>query len=216
MTAQTFELNHCYNMDCMEAMAAFPNDYFDLAVVDPPYFSGPERRGFYGSKVSRIGVHRDYPVSPAWEVPGKEYFDELTRVSRHYIIWGCNYFSYGFAPGRIVWDKCNQATSFSDCEIAATDLLKTIRLFRYMWSGSDMRAQGAACFRFPIINRRAGSMPAVRTRKEDNYGNQMLDPGLPAGKTGIRCGRRSSFADAHRQHHAVAGHSGSRGGGTAA
>lgn len=131
MTAQTFELNHCYNMDCMEAMAAFPNDYFDLAVVDPPYFSGPERRGFYGSKVSRIGVHRDYPVSPAWEVPGKEYFDELTRVSRHYIIWGCNYFSYGFAPGRIVWDKCNQATSFSDCEIAATDLLKTIRLFRY-------------------------------------------------------------------------------------
>lgn len=75
-----------------------------------------------------------------------------------------------------------------------------------------MRAQGAACFRFPIINRRAGSMPAVRTRKEDNYGNQMLDPGLPAGKTGIRCGRRSSFADAHRQHHAVAGHSGSEGG----
>lgn len=45
-----------------------------------------------------------------------------------------------------------------------------------------MRAQGAACFRFPIINRRTGSMPAVRTRKEDNYGNQMLDPGLPAGK----------------------------------
>ena len=132
MTAQTFELNHCYNMDCMEAMTAFPNDYFDLAVVDPPYFSGPERRGFYGSKVSRIGVHRDYPVSPAWEVPGKEYFDELTRVSRHYIIWGCNYFSYGFASGRIVWDKCNQATSFSDCEIAATDLLKTVRLFRYM------------------------------------------------------------------------------------
>ena len=52
-------------------------------------------------------------------------------------------------------------------------------------SGSDMRAQGAACFRFPIINRRAGSMPAVRTRKEDNFGNKMLDPGLPAGKTGI-------------------------------
>lgn len=114
MKAQTFELNRCYNADCMKAMAVFPDGYFDLAVVDPPYFSGPERRGFYGSRVSRIGVHRDYPVSPVWEVPGKEYFDELMRVSRHYIIWGCNYFSYGFAPGRIVWDKCNQATSFSD------------------------------------------------------------------------------------------------------
>lgn len=70
MTAQTFELNHCYNMDCMEAMAAFPNDYFDLAVVDPPYFSGPERRGFYGSKVSRIGVqgnHLDVAVSGSHE-----------------------------------------------------------------------------------------------------------------------------------------------------
>ncbi len=84
MKAQTFELNRCYNADCMKAMAVFPDGYFDLAVVDPPYFSGPERRGFYGSRVSRIGVHRDYPVSPVWEVPGKEYFDELMRVSRHY------------------------------------------------------------------------------------------------------------------------------------
>lgn len=112
MKAQTFELNRCYNADCMKAMAAFPDGYFDLAVVDPPYFSGPERRGFYGSRVSRIGVHRDYPVSPVWEVPGKEYFDELMRVSRHYIIWGCNYFSYGFAPGRIVWISATKRQVF--------------------------------------------------------------------------------------------------------
>ena len=63
---EVFKLNHCYNMDCLPAMELFPDNYFDLAVVDPPYFSGPERRGFYGSKVSKIGVHRDYPVSPAW------------------------------------------------------------------------------------------------------------------------------------------------------
>lgn len=59
-----FALNKCYNMDCMEAMKEFRDDFFDLAVVDPPYFSGPDRRGFYGSKISKIGVHRDYPVSP--------------------------------------------------------------------------------------------------------------------------------------------------------
>ena len=123
----------CYCMDCMEGMAQFPNDFFDLA--DPPYFSGPERRGYYGSKVSRIGVHRDYPVSPKWDVPGKEYFDELLRVSHHYIVWGCNYFDYQFAPGRIVWDKCNANTSFSDCEIAATNLFSSVRLFRFMWNG---------------------------------------------------------------------------------
>lgn len=48
------ELNQCYNMDCMKGMAQFPDGFFDLAVVDPPYFSGPERRGYYGSKVSKI------------------------------------------------------------------------------------------------------------------------------------------------------------------
>lgn len=126
------ELNQCYNMDCMKGMAQFPDGFFDLAVVDPPYFSGPERRGYYGSKVSKIGVYRDYPVSPVWEIPGRAYFDELRRVAKHYIVWGCNYFSYEFAPGRIVWDKCKKGTSFSDCELAATDLFNTVRLFRFM------------------------------------------------------------------------------------
>ena len=102
------ELNQCYNMDCMKGMAQFPDGFFDLAVVDPPYFSGPERRGYYGSKVSKIGVYRDYPVSPVWEIPGRAYFDELRRVAKHYIVWGCNYFNYEFAPGRIVWDKCKK------------------------------------------------------------------------------------------------------------
>ena len=126
------ELNQCYNMDCMKGMAQFPDGFFDLAVVDPPYFSGPERRGYYGSKVSKIGVYRDYPVSPVWEIPGRAYFDELRRVAKHYIVWGCNYFSYEFAPGRIVWDKCKKGTSFSDCDLAATDLFNTVRLFRFM------------------------------------------------------------------------------------
>lgn len=128
-------INKCYCMDCMEGIKQFPNGFFNLAVVDPPYFSGPERRGFYGSKISKIGVYRDYPISPVRIPPGKEYFKELIRVSRHYIVWGCNYFHFDFAPGRIVWDKCNQNTSFSDCEIAATNLFDSVRLFRYMWNG---------------------------------------------------------------------------------
>ena len=49
--------------------------------------------------------------------------------------WGCNYFNYEFAPGRIVWDKCKKGTSFSDCELAATDIFNTVRLFRFMWNG---------------------------------------------------------------------------------
>ena len=100
-------MNVAENIDCMKAMKKLPDKAFDLAVVDPPYFSGPERRGYYGCKVSKIGVHRGYHISPKWDIPTREYFDELERVAKHYIVWGCNYFDYHFAPGRIVWDKCN-------------------------------------------------------------------------------------------------------------
>ncbi len=124
-----------YNMDCMDGMREFPDKYFDLAIVDPPYFSGPEKRGYYGRKVSPIGVQRHYEPSAEWTVPGKEYFDELNRVSKNQIVWGVNYFDYHFGPGRIIWDKCNQGSDFSDCEIAYCSLHDSVRLFAYMWNG---------------------------------------------------------------------------------
>ena len=102
-----------YNMDCIDGMREFPDKYFDLAVVDPPYFSGPEKRGHYGRKVSPIGVQRHYGFLEEWNMPDRAYFDELLRVSKHQIIWGCNYFDYPFGSGRIVWDKCNGGSSFS-------------------------------------------------------------------------------------------------------
>ena len=123
------------NMDCMAYMRTLPDKAFDLAIADPPYFSGPERRGYYGCKVSSIGVRREYPISPKWDIPTAEFFKELERVAKKYIVWGCNYFDYVFAPGRIVWDKCNGESSFSDCEIAATNCHDSVRLFRYMWCG---------------------------------------------------------------------------------
>ncbi len=124
-----------YNMDCMEGMKQFPDKYFDLAIVDPPYFSGPEKRGFYGKKESPIGVQRIYEKTDEWDVPRKEYFEELARVSKNQIIWGCNYYNYQFGSGRIVWDKVNGASSFSDCELAYCSLHDSTRLFRYMWNG---------------------------------------------------------------------------------
>lgn len=121
--------------DCLDVLHQLNDGEFDLAIVDPPYFSGPERRQFYGKKVSSIGVSRIYARSEKWNVPTAEYFDELRRVAKYYIVWGCNYFDYIFSHGRIVWDKCNGASSFSDCEIAATNLFDSVRLFPYMWNG---------------------------------------------------------------------------------
>lgn len=124
-----------YNMDCMEGMRQFPDNYFSLAIVDPPYFSGPNKRGYYGHRVSPIGVDRVYEKTDDWDVPDKTYFGELMRVSKNQIIWGCNYFLYPFGSGRIVWDKCNDSSSYSDCEIAYCSMQNSVRIFRFMWSG---------------------------------------------------------------------------------
>ncbi|WP_211334549.1 DNA methyltransferase [Marinifilum flexuosum] len=120
-------------------MKEFPDNYFDWAVVDPPYFEGPEKRMYYGSKISNRGIKRvDYPVSD-WskQIPGFDYYEELIRVSRHQIIWGINYFEFAAAvgSGRIIWDKCNGDSSFSDAELASISSIDSTRIFKYMWNG---------------------------------------------------------------------------------
>ena len=124
------------NIDCMELMKRYSDKHFDLAIVDPPYFQGPNRKKYYGNEINKLNIKRkDYTVIESWEVPTKEYFDELFRVSKHQIIWGCNYYDHQFGPGRIIWDKVNGDSSFSDCEIAYCSLHDSVRQFRYMWNG---------------------------------------------------------------------------------
>ena len=119
----------------MDYLPQIPDKYFDLAVVDPPYFSGPEKRNCYGRTVSPIGVKRYYKPSAEWKIPDENYFKELARVSKNQIVWGCNYFQHTFGPGRIIWDKCNDGNNFSDCEIAFCSMHDSVRIFRYMWNG---------------------------------------------------------------------------------
>lgn len=121
--------------DCMEVMRRMKDKEFDLAIVDPPYFDGPNKLGYYGTQVSSKGVKRPFYCAKHWTVPGEDYFRELERVSSRQIVWGCNYFPYRFGCGRIVWDKVNGKSSFSDCEIAYCSSIDTVRMFRFMWNG---------------------------------------------------------------------------------
>lgn len=88
-----------YNMDCMDGMREFPDKFFDIAVVDPPYFSGPEKRQFYGRRVSPIGVQRLYGKTDCWEIPDKTYFDELFRVSKNQIVFAATTLTILLVPG---------------------------------------------------------------------------------------------------------------------
>ena len=114
----------------------FPDNHFKLIIGDPPYYSGPEKRKYYGNQVSKIKVkRREYPITDEWKTPNPLYFKEIMRVSENQIIFGINYFDHKLGSGRLIWDKVNGASSFSDCEIAYCSYHTSVRLYRYMWNG---------------------------------------------------------------------------------
>lgn len=136
-----------YNMDCMKGMKEFPDGYFDLAIVDPPYGIGCMSMNYTRSGAIRThgysaAKRRDYRKQTEWDIkPNKDYFDELFRVSKNQIIWGGNYFTDVLPPSKsfVVWDKrCNDniKNDFADCEYAwMSKGLGVARVFRYMWNG---------------------------------------------------------------------------------
>lgn len=134
-----------YNMDCMEAMKEFPDNFFELAIIDPPYGLGLDMINKVDSnkrqnrKNRTIVKHKD----KGWNdnIPSPEYFIELHRVSKNQIIWGCNYYAkYIPAVGRIVHDKImgTEKTKFnwSHADIASCSLFRRIVMFRYQWAGN--------------------------------------------------------------------------------
>ena len=125
--------------DNMELMKRYPDDYFDLAIVDPPYGIGMSKGTMSSNKVKNITSKRDY-ISKDWDssIPNAEYFNELKRVSKNQIIWGGNYMIEHLYNTScfVVWDKkSNDGSNFADAEIAWTSFKKPIRVFKYNWIG---------------------------------------------------------------------------------
>lgn len=112
-----------FNIDCMEGMAKYPDKYFELAIVDPPY----------GIGISSNPVRQQYKKK-YWddETPTKIYFTELKRISANQIIWGGNYFPLEPSQGFLIWDK-KQPHDFSlaMCEFAWMSFQKPAKIFQY-------------------------------------------------------------------------------------
>jgi len=127
---------HLTNEDNMALMARYPDKYFELAIVDPPYFEDYAKQNYTGKDVSTTGIKRQTSKIKHWEVPNNKYFNELFRVSKNQIIWGCNYYAK-FIPdfGRIVWDKKNESSTFSKCELASHSFGVIVEKFTYTWNG---------------------------------------------------------------------------------
>jgi site-specific DNA-methyltransferase (adenine-specific) len=124
------------NEDNMELMARYPDNYFDLAIVDPPYGINASK-GTWGS--SNKGKVTNYGKKN-WDssAPGKQYFNELIRVSKNVIIWGANHFIENIPNQNsscwIVWNKENTG-EFADCELAYTNFNTAVRMFTFRWNG---------------------------------------------------------------------------------
>jgi len=117
------------NEDNMELMARYPDKYFDLAIVDPPYGIGAENHA--GKKENGW---KQWDIKN-WDnkIPNKKYFEELKRVSKNQIVWGGNYMTEYLKPsmGWIIWDKGQRDFSLADGEMAWTSFNKAMRIWEY-------------------------------------------------------------------------------------
>ena len=142
-TAPGMGYTHCcapvpsvvYNEDCIDGLKRFSDNYFDLAIVDPPYGINASK-GTWGSsnkgKVTNYGK-KDWDK----QTPEQNYFLELRRVSKNQIVWGANHFISKLpfdSSCWLVWDKDNSG-NFADCELAWTSFDTAVRKFMWRWNG---------------------------------------------------------------------------------
>jgi site-specific DNA-methyltransferase (adenine-specific) len=137
------------NCDCMKYLKTVPDNFFELAIVDPQYGIGADKPSAKPCFVKQRNgnnlfikknnyQHKNWDSSP----PSYEYFDELKRASINQIIFGVNYFDYNLKGGRIVWDKLNGESDQFGCEIAYCSFNNRTDIIYYMWSGM---MQGLHC-----------------------------------------------------------------------
>jgi site-specific DNA-methyltransferase (adenine-specific) len=119
-------------MDCIEGMKQYPDKWFDLAIVDPPYGINADRE----HKEGHGWVRRE---KKGWDKdsPNFDYWHELFRVSENQIIWGANHFLHKISEAKknisspcwLIWDKGQREFSLADAELAWTSLNKSVRVF---------------------------------------------------------------------------------------
>jgi len=165
----------------MNVMAQYPDKYFSLAIVDPPYGIG---RTWIKDKRSRFSQHRSSYKNNI--IPDKKYFEELFRVSEKQIIWGGNYYTQFLPPtgSWIFWDKKRQETTFAaQGELAWTSFNIPLRIIPLRWNG------------FITCEARYGGHPHEKPvmlyewllSKYAEQGMKILDTHLGSGSIAVAC-----------------------------
>lgn len=173
----------------MELMARYPDNYFELAIVDPPYGineSGSRNKSDRPTAKWKNPNSQIYKTFDDTYIPSKEYFDELFRVSKNQIIWGGNYMTEFLKPskGWIVWNKKADIKEYlSMAELAWSSFDKKCNMFDYLWAGFKKKHQ---------VERIHPTQKPVDLYKWilEHYakqGDKILDTHLGSGSIAIAC-----------------------------
>ena len=124
------------NEDNMELMARYEDNYFDLAIVDPPYGINADDKNSTDKKQSKKSAYKSKNYgSQKWDnsIPNDEYFEELKRVSKKQIVWGANFFN--LQGGMLYWHKRVTMPTYSQGELAWLSWLNKIDFVDIAWHG---------------------------------------------------------------------------------
>tara|TARA_R110002012_G_scaffold308657_1_gene515034 strand:- start:74 stop:691 length:618 start_codon:yes stop_codon:yes gene_type:complete len=167
------------NEDNIQLMSRYEDNYFDLAIVDPPYGIADNSNNYKGSgKLKNRILNKSADKFSNWDsIPNKKYFDELFRVSKNQIIWGANYFDLPKYRCVIAWDKMQPFPNFSAIEIAFTSFNKPAKIYKFdnRYSGKIHPTQKPVkLYEWLLVN----------FAKE---GDKILDTHLGSGSIAIAC-----------------------------
>jgi len=170
-----------YNSDCIEGMKQYPDNYFDLAIVDPPYGLGSKLAHAGNGKNSQSKFTDDFKLKN-WDnkIPPCEYFIELFRVSKNQIIWGGNYF-LDYLPstrGFITWDKMVFIPTMSRIEMGWTSFDKLPLLVQI--NNNDAN-------RIHLTQKPVKLYNACINYAKIEAGSKILDTHLGSGSSRIAC-----------------------------
>jgi site-specific DNA-methyltransferase (adenine-specific) len=169
------------NENNMLLMARYPDNYFDLAIVDPPYGASDAFESKMTDSKNQASKRTKYKEF-ANIIPSENYFKELQRVSKNQMIWGGNYF--GLIGGVIVWNK--KGTAFGEGEIAICSTHKSVRIFEYTWNGmlqGDMKNKEKRIH----PTQKPVALYKWLLEKYAKPGDKILDTHLGSGSIAIAC-----------------------------
>jgi site-specific DNA-methyltransferase (adenine-specific) len=164
-------LTNITNENNIDLMARYKDNYFDLAIVDPPFGIG----NFVQTN------NRGSEVKWNDNIPSETYFSELKRVSKNRIIFGANYFNC-FEGGAIVWVKNQPMPNFSKCVIASCSMHKKIEMYNQTWTNFVAKDRtGIHPCEMPI------SLYEWILMNYAKEGDKILDTHLGSGSIAIAC-----------------------------